>query len=526
MKTVMLRALIALCLFAVAATGHAQDRRLNHPFERALAAGQYKEADRIAKRDLDEVASRPDFRSKDTVERYLRAAKNSDIWARWSEAHRLLGTLEKGMQGALPPSNHLWMELHVQQVRLHRRMSSFAAADAAYEEGRRKAARHKLETMPEFEMLLSMQQDSLMDQRREWDAIKVAEERLEWLKRHAPADAVEIGNTLTSIGSLQLALDRPEASATAFNQALQVLEPAYKSGKPDRHAATEAMKQWSDAALRVRDYQKWDTCKLRKELLVGLEMELGAASPELIMPLVDMASYCEDEIRASEVQAMFDRALNIAQVAWGPAHPDTLHVLEHQSTYYASREYSDAMNERGRRIKARHTELSNQAYADAPAALALMQLYEVGAQFGAHCDSFATNDCKPRVVGYLATLSRIWGDDHPAMTVLRTYVATRLGGFSSSAATKADDAARYAYVDELCDAAFNAAMSRMGQDHPQSGRVAKECADQAARMWKHERAARFLTHAVRIYSKSFGENDDATQEVVQDLDRSRMILKK
>lgn len=517
---------MALCLLAVAAVSHAQDRRLNHPFERALAAGQYKEADRIAKRDLDDVASRPDFRSTDTVERYLRAAKNADIWARWSEARQLLSILENGMQGALPPSNPLWMDLHARQVRLHRRISSFGVADAAYEEGRRKAARHKLETRPEFEMLLSMQQESLQDQRRDWDAIRVAEERLDWLRRHEPANAVEIGNTLTSIGSSQLALDRLEASAAAFNQALHVLEPAYKSGKPDRHAATEAMKRWSDAAYRVRDRQKWDTCKLRKELLGGLEREFGTASPELVMPLVDMASYCEDEIRASEVQAMFDRALNIAQSAWGPAHPDTLHVLEHQGTYYASREYSDAMNERGQRIKAKHAELLKQAYIDAPAALAQTQLYELSAESFAHCDRFATNNCKPRVGGYLATLSLAWGDDHPAMVMLRAHVATSLGGFSSSSATKADDAARYAFVDELCDAAFSAAMSRLGQDHPQTGRVAKECADHSGRMWNHERAARFLTHAVRIYSKSFGENDYATQEVVKDLDRSRMILKK
>lgn len=510
----------------MAAAGHARDERINHPFERALAAGQYKEADRVAQRDLGEVTVGPDFRSADTVERYLRAAKSADIWARWGEARQLLGTLEKGMQAALPPSSPMWLELHARQVQLYARLSDYGAADAAYGEGRRKALHHRLEATPEFEMLLSVHQESLADQRREWDAIEAAEERLGWLRRHERANALEIGNTLTSLGSLQAALDRHEASAAAFNQALQVLEPAYKAGKPNRHAATEAMKLWADAAYRVRDYEKWDTCQLRKELLGALEKEFGATSTELVAPLVDMASFCEDEMRARDVQALFDRALTIADAAWGPAHPVTLHVLDHQSTYFASREYADAMNERGRRIRARHAELSKQAYADAPAALALMQLYQMSEDFGEHCDRFASNACKARVVGHLATLSRIWGDDHPALAVLRTYVATRLGGFTSSAATQADDAARYAFVDELCDAALNAAVSRMGPGHPQTGRVAKECAEHAARVGNHERAARLQTQALRIYAKRFGEKDDATRGVAEDLDRSRLILKK
>jgi hypothetical protein len=525
-KTILLRALMALCLLAVAAAGHAQGKRSDHPFERALAAGQYKEADRIAQRDLEGVAGMPDFRSTDTVERHLRAAQSATLWARWNEARQRLATLEKGMQAALPLSSPLWIRLHARQLRLHQHMSHYGAADAAYQEGRRKAMRHKLEAKPEFEVLLSLQQDSLMEQRREWDAITVAEERLDWLKRHDPANAVEMGNTLTVIGALQWELDRPQASAAAFKQALQLLEPAYASGQPDRHAATEAMKLWSDTAYRVRDYQKWDTCKLRKELLDGLEEEFGAASPKLVMPLVDMASYCEDEMRTSDVLAMFDRALTVVQAAWGPAHPDTLHVLEHQGTYHASRENSDAMVKKGRRILASHAALSKQAYADAPAVLAQAQILKDSDSLESNCGRFDAGDCKPRLERNLATLSRLWGDDHPAMSVLRAHVATRLGGFSYSGVGPADRAEREAFVETLCDTAFNTAMSRMGQDHPQTGRVAKACADQASQISKHERAVRFLTHAERIYLKSFGENDSATQEVAKALAWSRSLLAK
>lgn len=498
----------------------------NSGFDQALSEGRYLDADRLASRQLKEIMENPDFQSSDIAARYLQAASSAQIWARWNEAERLLAALERGLhKDATPESNVLWVKLHTQQIALFSEMANYKLADVAYAKARSKVAKHKLGDDPFFDSLLEAQIDSLLMQQREWEASLVLEERLKWLERFDADNQLAIGEVLTNLGELNQSMKRINESNRQFAQAKTLLESAYK--KKERIASIQAMSNWAFTAYEYnQDRRGWDHCKLRSELIKALENKLGENSPLLVMPLIGAATYCEDELGYSRVSKMHDRALKIATNTWGETHPQVLQVLNAQGTFYASREFSESLNEKGRRILKSELEMHRRIYADAPLVILSADIFNIsnGADSNLCTDVFSRS-CKTQILESLTSLSRAWGDKHPALAAIRTYMAVRLGDSVSSDASDADKEAHVSFVTKQCEAAFTTALANYGSDNPQTAYIAKECGGLAWSHGKMKDVEGYLSHAANIFVKHFGELEQVSKETVKDLSDARKIIK-
>ncbi|MDO9004655.1 MAG: hypothetical protein Q7V20_14505 [Aquabacterium sp.] len=504
---------------------HAADRTDSAIFQ-AVSEGRYLDADRLARRRLQEVIDKPDFKSSDVTTRYLQAINTAQKWARWHEAEHLLATLERGLHKVeTPGSNSIWLDLHTQQIELFSEMDSYSLADAAYATARSKAAKHKLDDGPSFNALLAAQADSLRRQERWWEASLVLEERLNWLKRFEPGNQLASGEVLTELGEVNLSMERMEESNRRFTQAKPLLESAYRHYEKDRAAAIQAMSNWAFSAYRL-DRPGWDHCVLRSQLIDALESTRGRSSPLLVTPLIEAAAYCEDELGNSNASKMYERALKIATDTWGEAHPQVLDVLNMQGTFLASREDSESMNEKGHRILKSELELRRRTYAEAPLVKLSTDVRRMSDDPSDTCTGFSSGHCKAEILESLTSLSRVWGEQHPALAVLRTYMVVRIGGFSSSAATDQDDAARYAFVTEQCETAFVGTLASYVSGNPQTAQIAKACANLAWSLRKMKDVERYLSHAAKIYVKYFGEEEMVSKETVALLSSARLILDK
>jgi hypothetical protein len=511
--------MLACLAFAPIAPGIAADDEATSPFDEAVERGLYKEANSLAQRELLAIADNADFRSKDVRARYFDAIRNAQIWARWNEALRLLEALEAGMLGAAPAADADWIELQVRSISLHSDLHDYARSDRAYAEGRLEVSASQLERAPAFERLVHAQSLSLMQQQRWWDASELLQERLRWLEQHDPSNAIEIGSTLTYLGELSDTENRWQARAAYLQRAEQILERAYRARKPTREAATGMITAWAFTASGVRDYRKWDECTLRGEWIAAAEAEFGAANARLVTPLVDAASYCEEEIQDSERERMFERALTIAQQTWGEQHPEFLYALEHQGIYYASRD-SESKNARGERLLAQMAAIRERVYRDAPLTLLVASLYDLSNEPPDSCRQFASGRCAEQIERSLDQLTQAWGENHPALAELRLYVATRLH-FGSSADSEADGNAREAFVEGQCRLALASSSASSGAEHPQTARIARECADYALSVGNYEQARNLSKRAAAIYRKHFGASDGATVQAEVTLQRNR-----
>ena len=495
-------------------------------FDQALSEGRYLDADRLASRQLKDVTEKPEFRSHDVAVSYLQAASSAQTWARWDEAERLLATLERGLhKAAVSASNAVWLDLHTQQITLLSEMASYSLADTAYAKARSKVAEHRLEDTPSFDALLHAQADSLRMQQRWWEAVLVLEERLNWLRKYQAGDQLAIGGVLTDLGELNMAMERRNESDRRFKEAKPLLEAVYRSKRKDRAAAIQAMSQWVFLAYNL-DRPGWDHCELRPQLIKELERTRGKSSPLLVSPLIGAAAYCEDELGDATASKMYDRALRIATDTWGTTHPRLLEVLNMQGTFFASREDSESMNEKGWQILKSAQELRRKVYAEAPLATQSAELLRVSDDRPEACVAFSSGQCKANILALLMSLSKAWGEKHPALATMRTYMAVRIGGFSSSAATDADDTARYAFVTEQCEIAFSTALTSYGVGNPQTAQIAKQCSELAWSLRKMKDAVRYLSHASNIYVKYFGEEESVSKAMVEQLAIARSILDK
>ena len=522
---------LLLALFVIShafQAGHAAEvaEITSSSFDQAISEGRYADADRLASRQLKDVMGKPDFKSGDVAKRHLQAANSAQIWARWKEAENLLATLERGLrQATVPESNAVWVALLTRQIELLSEMASYSLADAAYAKARSQVSKHKLDGDPSFNALLAAQADSLRTQQRWWEASLVLEERLNWLMRFEAGHQLAMGVVLTDLGQVNLSMKRIEESNRRFTQAKTLLVAAYRSEKKDRAAAIDAMSHWAFSAYYL-DRPGWNHCELRSELIQTLELTRGKNSPLLVTPLIGAAAHCEEELGDAKVSKMYERALKIATDAWGAAHPRVLDVLDMQGTFFASREYSESMNEKGARMLKAALDLGRKVYADAPSVNLSLDVRRMSDDPPESCTGFSSGRCKAEVLQLLTSLSRAWGDQHPALATLRAYMASRIGGFSSSAATAADDAARYSFVAEQCEMAFTASLAGYGSGNPQSADIAKACADLAWSLRNMKGVEHYLSHAAKIYVKHFGEDEQISKDAVEKLATARSILAK
>lgn len=495
-------------------------------FNQLVKQGRYLDADKLASVRLKKVEEEPDFQNSDVVVRYLQAARSAQIWARWNEAERLLATLESGLhKAAVPESNTLWQELHTQQIELLTEMASYSLADATYNKARSKTAKHKREDAPSFNSLLAAQANSLRMQQRSWEASIILEERLRWLRRFEASNQRIIGLVMTELGEVNRSIGRLLESNKWFTQAKPLLESAYRSETKDRAAAIQALSHWAFEAYSL-DRLDWEHCKLRSELIETLETIQGKDSPLLVIPLIGAAAYCEDSLGDRRATVMYERALKVATDTWGASHPRVLDVLNMQGTFFASREYSERLNEKGRQIQRTELEMRRRVYAEAPSVYWIADLFRMSDNPPDSCTEFASGQCKKKILELLNHLSLAWGDKHPALAAARTYMVVRIGGFGSTAATDADNTARYSFVSEQCDAAFTAALAIYGSGNPQTAHFANECASLAFSLRKMQDVERYLTHAANIYVKYFGEEEYVSKEALKQLSIARSILDK
>jgi hypothetical protein len=280
------------------------------------------------------------------------------------------------------------------------------------------------------------------------------------------------------------------------------------------------MALWAFNNAYTRDFAKWDECKLRAEWIEATESEFGATNAEMVEPLTEAASYCEHEIAAWTVERMFERALEISRDVWGEEHPSTIYVLDHQGIYYASREYSERLNELGDRILAQMVALRARAYRDAPLVPAAELVYDIADEPPEVCERFASGRCRSQLDTAFDSLAAAWGDTHPALAELRSYLATRLDGWGE---TETDEEAVYAYVESQHRLAVDSATASLGADHPQTGRIAQEYARFLSSYEKHEEATELLEKAADAYTKHFGRTNAATIEVLDDLEYLRSL---
>lgn len=223
---------------------------------------------------------------------------------------------------------------------------------------------------------------------------------------------------------------------------------------------------------------------------------------------------------------MYDRALKIATDTWGAAHPQVLQALNMQGTFFASREYSDRMNEKGVGILKSEQALRRKAYAEAPLVNISAELLRMSDDHPEACTTFSSGQCKAELLELLTSLSKAWGEKHPALAAIRTYMAVRIGGFSSSAATDADDKARYAFVTEQCEIAVSTALASNEAGNPQTAQIAKQCSELVWSLRRMKDAERYLSHASNIYLKYFGEEETVSKQTVEHLAIARSILDK
>jgi hypothetical protein len=271
-------------------------------------------------------------------------------------------------------------------------------------------------------------------------------------------------------------------------------------------------------AVHTRDHATWAECELRTEWLEAAEEQFGLANAELVDPLVELASYCEEELRGSKVEAMFDRALVIARDTWGQVHPTVAYVLDHQGTYYASREYSERKNILGDQILEQMQALRERAYREAPLARARDRIEGRSVPL---CPTFRSSRCGAQIEAALKPLVKAWGEMHPAFAPLRVRIALTMEGTSGE--SDADEAARYAYIESQYERALAIATASLGGDHPQTGRIAEQSAQFAWSLQKVERTAQLYEQALAAYTKHFGKGDGATEGVREKLQRLREI---
>lgn len=494
------------------------------PFDQALTEGRDQDADQWAQRRLSEVMPNPDFRSPDVVSRVLQASRNAQIWARWAQSDQLLAVVAKGlMELGVPESDPVWLDLHVRQIELWTEMARYPEAEQAYANARRKVAQHGLERHPSFDALLAVHADALRAQRRWWEAMVVLEERLSLLQRLDASHHLAQGEVLTALGEMNLAAERLEESNRRFTQAQPELEQAARSARHDPADVLQAKVHWAFSAYRL-EQPRWPHCELREALIRTLERQRGRSSPLLVSPLTGAAAYCEDELGDTQAAAMYQRALKIARQTWGDAHPRTLDALNMQGVFMASREYSERVAEQGRRVLDEEQALRRRAHADAPLVNTIGDLVRMSEEPPESCTHFATGQCRADLLALLQALAAGWGEDHPALLILRAHMATRLGGFSSSDASDEDNSARRAFVTGQCEMAFQTAVKMDRGTGPQSAPIAKACADLA---WSHRNfqdVVRYLDHAVPLYDRWYGGAEWVSKETAELLETARKVL--
>ena len=518
----VLWACMALAVLTPSASQAANDPA--DAFEQALAEGRYREADDGAQRRLSEVMPTPDFRSSDVAVRVLQAARSAQIWARWAESDQRLAMLAKGLtDAAVPQAQPIWLSLYLQQIELWAEMARYPEAEQAYAKARRMVAQHGLEDHPLWEALLAAHADALRAQRRWWDAIGVLEERLSVLRRVDASNHLAQAEVLTALGEMNLAIERMAESNRRFSEAQPELERADRSARDDPAQVLAAKVNWSFAAYRL-EQPRWPHCELREAWIRTVERQQGRSSPLLVTPLIGAAAHCEDELGDTQAAALYQRALKLAKQAWGEAHPRVLDVMNMQGVFMASREYSERLAAQGRRLLDEEQGLRRRAHADAPWVNASADLVRMSEEPPEACTHFATGQCQAELQALLEALSNGWGPHHPALVILRTHMATRLGGFGSSAASDDDDAARQAFVTRQCDVAFQSALTMDGAGSPQTAQIAQSCAKLA---WSHRNlgdVVRYLDHAVPVYARFFGTSEWVSKDTAELLATARSVL--
>jgi hypothetical protein len=492
-------------------------------FDAAIERGDYAAAAGIAQAAVAKLKPEPDVRDPQVRSALLDQARMAVWQARWEDAERHLSALEARMRKVLSADDAGWVPVLRKHGQLESGLYEFAAADRLLGEARRIAA---LGNTPPAETaeLLQTAADSLTAQLRWWEATLVRKEQIELLEKLKGSDSLEVAEALVDLAPL---LDSPypprfTERKAALARAEKILDAAYREGKSrgrkvDRLATLAALVRWLDESGGLHDLETWDDCAVRKERVTATEREFGANSALLIHPLAQYASLCELDLEASEIGALFERALAIARATWGAHHPDVIYVLEQQGAYYASSEGS-ASPARGDRILQEAAREKAFVYPRRGTLLAAHWLLDLTAVDNFECSPFDSAGCVESLRKNLATLERNWGGAHPALAEVRAHVAATLGERSASYESQAARAQRYAFVEEQFGLALDADRAQLGELHPQTARIANDFASYMGSVrctyWK---AAQLQELVLASYRKELGRHDPATREAEKSL---------
>jgi tetratricopeptide (TPR) repeat protein len=505
--------LLLLCLLAGLAGAREDPVAMDPAYDAAFDRGDIPEAERLALKFFQALPTTHDYSQETHIGGVRMLAEVRSWQARFTEAEMLLLPATNWLNANRPGKSELRASMNLQVGALYYDQGRYAKADEYLALALEALPQGK--PLPREERILDTLRDSYLAQGRLWEALTATERLLPLREQLHGANDPLVGVTLVMLGELYGEPYRWQEQKRAFERAYAILEPAYRGKKPDPVAATERMIHFLDKGYaHYRDLGwKGDLCSLRRDLVSELEKKHGKVHADLVTPISDWASYCEEELRHGQKEDLHKRALDIAIRVHGMNHPVTSRSRRSLATFYASRERGDTERHAKlagmlRRQAAEGTRITFGANS---ATYAREQLYDFLDEDVYEC-GFSRPDCGQRLLGWLAAVRADAGASHPSLALLIHAVAQKLGGYTSGSET--DSKARHDFVDRLYREALQKLQGFYGSGHPTHALKAHQYA-----VWvqNHNRdlgeAATLLRGALAAYRTHYGDLDNATLQV-------------